>query len=164
MEKNNIEKEQIIEVEASNRFRLKKDYSLLASGYDESDLMTTIANNNLSLYKPIILKKIKEIKERKQLSVNDIQRDKEIMKLIKRRDNELKKLNFSMFEVLIGTKKMSKDASTFKEEILAVLSQDDTKETLADKLKMTYEALCKSMDRLGITMKTLKNELRKIDK
>ncbi|HEX8289181.1 MAG TPA: hypothetical protein VF556_14365 [Pyrinomonadaceae bacterium] len=156
----NTEKETAINVEAVSQLAIKKGYSLLSSEYNESSLMTAIANNNLTLYAPIMQKKIQEIREQKKLLDNEILRDKDIQKLLKRRDKELRKLNFSIFKIIIDPPKRPKDASLFKERILSVLSQSDTKETLSEKMKMSYEALSQAMYRNKLKMITLKNELK----
>jgi hypothetical protein len=108
-----------IEVDG-RRSRIKGEFPLLASEYDESSLMSKIANSNLSIYRSIIVTKIEEIKQRKNLSINEVQKDEEVFMLLKQRDKELRLLNAVMIDALLNRKKQPRShCEEIEAEILA---------------------------------------------
>jgi hypothetical protein len=143
------------------RFRIKRQFSLLARGYDASSLISSIAMHNLSLYRSVVQPEIEAIKKRKNLTDGAAQKDGEILALLRRRDMELRRLNVMMLDVFLKRKKQPSDCEFLRERIYDALQEIKKLNyaTLAMKLgKHSADALRMEMARCGLSIKELKKE------
>ena len=144
----------------AEQLRFKEEFTLLSGSYDLKSWIAKTMKNNLAIYQEIVAPKVQEITERKRLSVNDVQKDEEVLQILKQRDKELRNINAAFFDAVIGVKKLNQTTDDLALEILQHLESSDTRSSLAAKMKLTPETLARKMNRKKLRL----GELKKMEK